>query len=448
MSTDELIQNVIDTLDTAHSQQMQLNQQLESLVHAKQQIEESSSNAKDSVRTYFDSVRESLYSALTKRMNQLLGEVDRLESSNLQPLLECEDMITTAMSAATSCMEKGKEVLASGPEDHVDDLLKFKDFALSKDLNIVPEVPNLYDVAFLDVVFQDGISRELGEVISQVGHVTDRPSVHVTEVEERPGALLVKWEELDDHIEAVQFRLQFCYGEVKASQAHRATFQNTYTGPNMHHLVKRLKVKQPYSFRVSCRGENEDQWSVWSVPRVASTSISHYEWDDSSEGYSTSNESKIATRTTGLTRALYSKTQCYRSGYPISFKILDSGEKSPLDGLGIAVTNDDINSMKREGAVFLACDGTVFIDGQEMKTRLPCLTRNSLVTIETEILPNGKVRASVQVGDKELTFDWKVGKQVTLGMIGGLGMSPLTESAPCFFFGMMFSHEDWKVSVE
>jgi len=83
-----------------------------------------------------------------------------------------------------------------------------------------------------------------------------------------------------------------------------------------------------------------------------------------------------------------------------------------------------------------------------MKTRLPHLSRNSTVNIETELLPNGKVRVSVQVGDKELTFDWKVDKQVTLGMIGGMGMAPLTEAGPSFFFGMIFSHEDWKVSVE
>ena len=92
--------------------------------------------------------------------------------------------------------------------------------------------------------------------------------------------------------------------------------------------------------------------------------------------------------------------------------------------------------------------GTVFIDGQEMKTRLPCLSRNSCVNVETETLPNGKVRVSIQVEDKELTFDWKVDRQVTLGMIGGLGMSPLTDSTQCFFFGMIFSHEDWKVNVE
>jgi len=81
------------------------------------------------------------------------------------------------------------------------------------------------------------------------------------------------------------------------------------------------------------------------------------EWDETVPGYSVSLENKTGTRTTGLTRVLYSKAQSYKTGFPISFKILDGGEKSPVDGLGIVVTNDDIDTMKREGAVFLACDG-------------------------------------------------------------------------------------------
>ena len=88
-----------------------------------------------------------------------------------------------------------------------------------------------------------------------------------------------------------------------------------------------------------------------------------------------------------------------------------------------------------------------------MKTKLPALSRNAVVHIETEILPNGKVRVIMQTGDKELTFDWKIDRQVTLGLIGGMGLMGGTTSSgnsnsQCFFFGMHFSHEDWKVSVE
>ena len=84
-----------------------------------------------------------------------------------------------------------------------------------------------------------------------------------------------------------------------------------------------------------------------------------------------------------------------------------------------------------------------------MKTRLPYLTRNSTVAIETETLSSGKVRVSVQVEDKELTFDWTIDRPVTLGLIGGLAMQPThTDTPQGFFFAMQFSHEDWKISVD
>jgi len=90
----------------------------------------------------------------------------------------------------------------------------------------------------------------------------------------------------------------------------------------------------------------------------------------------------------------------------------------------------------------------MYVDGQEMKTKLPNLSRNSTVTIETETLPNGKVRVSVQVEEKELTFDWNISRQVALGAIGGTGLASFDNSGQSFYFAMIFSHEDWKVLVE
>lgn len=97
------------------------------------------------------------------------------------------------------------------------------------------------------------------------------------------------------------------------------------------------------------------------------------EWDDNTEGYTSGYENKTGTRAQGLTRVLYSKTQCYKSGFSLSFRILDSGEKSPIDGLGLAVTNEDIDTLKREGAVFLGCDGQWFY--QTLKQYLKMLFR-------------------------------------------------------------------------
>ena len=99
-----------------------------------------------------------------------------------------------------------------------------------------------------------------------------------------------------------------------------------------------------------------------------------------------------------------------------------------------------------ESNIFVFFIGGVFVDGQEMKTKLPPLVRNSQVTIETQTLTNGKVRVSVEVEEKELTFDWKIDRHITLNMIGGIGLQDY--SAHKFFFALQFSHEEWKVGVE
>ncbi|KAL4240854.1 Cytokine receptor-like factor 3 [Mactra antiquata] len=445
-TTDELIQNVIDTIDNASTQKLGLSVQLNSLQQAKQQVQQSAKIASEEISRHFDELQKALIESINERKNELLEEIKRVENMNMEPLQECEEMINMSLTDATTCLEQGRNVLANGPEKNLDALVNFKDSTKSKDLNILPEVPNLGDVAFLCVDFHVGLTDRLQELIHIEGKIYDRAPVQICDIIERPGALLVKWAEVDEDVDVAEFCLQYCYGQTTALDCGKSTFHTVYCGPETSYLVRRLRPNASYSFRVKCR--SDDEWSVWSVPKVASTSINHYEWDDTTDGYSVSNENKIGTREEGLTRVLYSKSPCYKSGFSLSFRILDSGEKSPIDGVGLAVTNEDIDTLKREGAVFLACDGKVYIDGQEMKTRLPCLSRNSIVNIQTESLHNGKIRVCIQVQDKELTFDWNIERQVALGMIGGLGMMPLAESTQCFFFAMIFSHEDWKVSVE
>lgn len=78
--------------------------------------------------------------------------------------------------------------------------------------------------------------------------------------------------------------------------------------------------------------------------------------------------------------------------------------------------------------------GNVFVDGHEMKTKLPPVRKGTTLTFQTESLPNGKVRVSVQVDDKEVTLDWKV---PTPGNFGHK-----------FYFALRFAQEHWKIGVE
>jgi hypothetical protein len=61
----------------------------------------------------------------------------------------------------------------------------------------LPAVPNLEEVP--DVSFQcpvESIRAELERTLARVGRVSRMGPVQVTEVEEKPGALLVRWEEV------------------------------------------------------------------------------------------------------------------------------------------------------------------------------------------------------------------------------------------------------------
>lgn len=445
-SADELIQNVVDTMDNACSQKRHLSELLDCLREAKEQIQDSASSSKEKVQSHFESLRILIQEALTVRMTQLCEEIELIKTRSIQPLQQCEDLISEAIVAATTVMEQGKSILEKDPYSKTEDMLKFKDLPETKNLDILPEVPSLSEVPCITAIFTDDLYKEICSLASSDGKIFERAPVQIMEVEERPGALLVKWEEVDESYESSEFCLQYCYGKVCSNESSKASFHHAYTGPNTSHLVKHLRMGTVYSFRVSSRPDPESDWCMWSVPRQAFTNLPHYQWSEGTEGYEVTNENKTATRTSGLARVLYSSFQSYESGHPISFRIMFTGEKSPVDGIAITLDNEDTETLKREGVVFVATDGGVFVDGQEMKTKLPPLVRNSIVTIETETLTNGKVRVSVQVEEKELKFDWKIDRHITLNMIGGIGLQDY--SAHKFYFALQFSHEDWKVGVE
>lgn len=64
----------------------------------------------------------------------------------------------------------------------------------------VPEVPCLSEVAYVDVVFHDGMSNHLEDLVSEEGRLFDRAPVQIVETVERPGAILVSWDEVAKHL--------------------------------------------------------------------------------------------------------------------------------------------------------------------------------------------------------------------------------------------------------
>ena len=90
----------------------------------------------------------------------------------------------------------------------------------------------------------------------------------------------------------------------------------------------------------------------------------------------------------------------------------------------------------------------MYVDGQEMKTKLPFWGKGSSVTVDTEVQPNGKVRVTVQVEEKEVTFDWNlpfIEKYMNEHYADEQDHSRPNEK---FYFAMVFANEEWKVGVE
>ncbi|XP_071129117.1 cytokine receptor-like factor 3 [Mytilus edulis] len=444
--TQELIQNLIDVMDIAHNQRAELTELLPPLQEAQDQICYSKTESCQNLTDYFDKVKENVIENINKRLSHLLSKVESIANEALEPLRQCEDVINQSLAAAARIMQDGKALLNNNPADNIEGLVKFKDNPDIKALSSIPEVPSLPDVPYITIEVSSELDEKLAEFISQEGRILERAPVQIIDIIERPGGLTVKWSEIDEEIEPGDFCLEFTSGSIKFD-SKSVTFHSSYKGPATSHTVRHLRTNMPYSFRVRCRCENSNKWSAWSVPRVAMTTIPHYEWSMGNLEYDTSNENKTATRTNeGETKVLYSSSNSYLAGGCVTFRLLDAGESSPLDGVGLSIDNQDTTTLQRENAVFLTTRGCVFVNGQEMKNKLPDLTKGTKLNVETEVLSSGKIRVSLEVQDKAVTFDWKINEELNITQLAGMGMGGSSDKQ--LYFGIIFSHEDWKIGVE
>jgi len=116
----------------------------------------------------------------------------------------------------------------------------------------------------------------------------------------------------------------------------------------------------------------------------------------------------------------------------------ESGESSTNDGIGLICGNQSINTQ------FLSCPnttvlnsrGSIFVNGTRMTNKLPSLKKNSVVVFQASKLAKTscggkKFRVSISVDDKEVTFDW----------------STSANEEEALFFGCVFEHTGWQISV-
>uniref|UniRef100_A0A0B7ANT8 Fibronectin type-III domain-containing protein n=1 Tax=Arion vulgaris TaxID=1028688 RepID=A0A0B7ANT8_9EUPU len=451
----DMVQSVIEIMDSAHNYQYELAEVLEDIQTLKNQINASSDTAQKQVEAHFTRLKKAVIESIDMRLVHLKAEIESIRESALRPLDECKTLVDDGLKSAVLVMEEGTTILSSEPENNSEKIIKFKENPKTKALSSVPAIPSPAEVACVNVVLNPDFHIQIESVISLEGKVLARAPVQITDIIEKPGSLLVQWcEEAEDDTEMYEFWLQYAMGGYKNLNDSNAVFHTAYVGTSNIYLVKHLRTQTAYTFRVCGRGESDTPWSAWSVPRVSTTSISHYQWEVSdNKAYSLSNENKTATRTSeGVTHVLYSNKPSFHTGNILTVKVLDDADKSPGDGLCISVDSKAKDGFSQDGVVYVNLYGNVFVDGQEMTMQLPEIKKGSVVAFQAESLPNGKIRMSIQTEEKEVTFDWKI--DVPGGGNGGgsVGLTNMTGNSDRnqgeLYFGIKFSQEDWKIAVD
>lgn len=439
VEVDLLLQEAKESIEAAQNYRSELQQRLHGLSQARKQVRGSSSQAREALRRHFTELQASAVRLLNERLTALLAEVDSIEADSVKPLDDCQSLIEHGVGQADELLREGEAALRCGLGEKEDKLGSFTKKALHIQLDSLPEVPALVDVPCVSAQLDDSLLVLLKERVSRHGCVSSHPPVQIDELQERSGAVLVRWCKVDEDFAAVDFRLQ-----SRRSGSGGSQYEDAYIGRDSEFLVLHLDPHTDYQFRVCARGEGRTEWSPWSIPQTGFTTLAAHEWCPGTEGYVLSSRKNIALRNDSQSRCsvLYSSAATYFCGQTLTFKISAAGQMDPRDSLGVSVDNTrGAESLQRDQAVCISTNGAVFVNGKEMTNQLPALSVGSAVTFDMEVvsvLPavnhgdgaSVKLRVTIGSGNREVVFDWLV-----------------DHSLDALFFGCSFAHSGWKVLV-
>ncbi|KAJ8931938.1 hypothetical protein NQ314_015105 [Rhamnusium bicolor] len=397
---------ILDTLKAAKqylSRLKLLDNEIESAV---KQIINTFEETEKNIHETFSNLKDSLVNILNKRENCLLDQAKKARKDGLAPLEECRIVILEKIETTNKLINIGNSVI-NGSSDNLD---KFtKDACL---LGSLPEVPELKEVPFISFHYEPTSEIEVKDILGQFGDVCRIAPIQITELIEKPGAILVEWQSIEneDRMTDIQeFRLQRAFGDVIMEKHLLVNFNDCYKGLETQFLVKDLQVDQPYSFRVCCKFEGTLEWSPWSLPQVSKTTLMPFSWK-THEDYFMSNDNKIAKPIKNSPRVLYSDGPQFCVGHSVEFTFLDV---DPSDAIvGLASENHyntfcDLNSAW-ENSFFINRNGRIFVDGVEKATRLSDFTTGLKVCFTCDLVNDQKVRVNIDSNDKRVTYDWLI----------------------------------------
>ncbi|KAG8129357.1 hypothetical protein E2320_016055 [Naja naja] len=376
------------------------------------QIKNSAAQTREVLEQHFSDLKGTLKKLLDERLASLLQEVDNIEQESIKPLDECQKLIEQGVGTANELVQEGENAICGITRDNSDKLCSFTKKALHIQLDSLPEVPSLVDVASLSAQWDDSFFTLMKSYIFSHGTVASRPPIQIEELIEKPGGILV-----DEDFIPQDYRLQYC----KSTTCH---FEDVYVGSDTEFMVLHIDPNVDYQFKVCARGDGRQEWSPWSVSQTGRSTLVPHEWTPGIEGYSLSSRRNIALRNDSQAGGV----------------IETVGQPDRKDSIGVCVEQlNDYDSLQRDRAVCISTNGAVFVNGKEMTNQLPAVTSGSAVTFDMESVNLGpcnnnggnfKLRVTISSNNREVVFDWV-----------------LDQCSGALYFGCSFSYPGWKVLV-
>lgn len=427
-----------DTMDSAEEYVTRLEDLVKSVEAAERQVETSASQSASEVEKAFKQLSDSILDVLNKRKDVLLSEISSIRQDGLAPLQACRSLIASKLANTKLYIAEGGDILRIGGMAVSESTEKFCEKASF--LGSLPAVPQLEEVPYVSFQWNLGtIEEQVGKSVQSLGRISRMGPVQITQMDEKPGALLVHWEEIDfEHsVDIHAFRLQYAYGDIR-NQPHLmgTNFHDVYEGPDTQYLVRDLRPSTSYTFRVCCLAEGESDWSAWSLPRIGSSSITPFSWALDNPNYVVTNEGKIAAKASNIPSTLCSCTAQFGPGHCIEFTILECGDSGTEQGLVLCSDSVLGGNLMHSGVLFLNAEGSIFVDGAEKMMKLPPLKVGAKVCFLCEHIRDGKLRVHIGTADKTVIYDW----------------TPIGDSnditPPKLYFAICFNSKGWKVLVE
>ncbi|XP_044257887.1 cytokine receptor-like factor 3 [Tribolium madens] len=398
---------VVETLNAAKSYLNHLENLNKQLENAEKQICDTSKESERNIETTFSNLLTNLTEILLNRKDILIRKVQKTRKQSLAPLEASRSDIFSNIEKTKKLIREGQSLLNSSREN-LDEFSQKSSF-----LGSLPAIPELKEVPFISFHYEPNLESELLDICSQFGDVSRIAPVQISQTVEKPGAVLVEWQSVDDErcVDIQEFRLQRAFGDVISEKHLETNFFDCYVGAETQFLVKDLHPNQLYSFRVCCKFEGSSDWSPWSLPQVTKTTIKPFSWA-SNKDFVFADGNKIATPVKEMPSLLLSDGPQFAVGYSVEFSYLEFDNKCSTIALVAAKDATDIKEIKSSSHSYFALDttGEIYVDGVKKSTKLPEAAKGLKICFMCELINDDKVRVNIDTCNKQVTYDWQICK--------------------------------------